>query len=229
MTEQPKEERGITAIAVSGFKSLRDESRIEIRNLTVLAGANSSGKSSIMQPLLLLKQTLEAPYDAGPLKLDGPNVKFTSAEQFLVASPRTSERLDFISEIEVNQQRSISNTYTKRSETPKIELVKTIRHLQSRIYELRSNMTSDEITRQIPTGYFRRVFQNEPKGSIPDSNWRVVLKQCFLDAALYNERDNSRFQGAMYNVKWGISPNIYLTHLIHLPGIRGNPERAYPT
>ena len=65
MADQPKEERGITAIAVSGFKSLRDESRIEIRNLTVLAGANSSGKSSIMQPLLLLKQTLEAPYDPG--------------------------------------------------------------------------------------------------------------------------------------------------------------------
>src|SRR4051794_15420927 len=84
MADQPKEERGITAIAVSGFKSLRDETRIEIRNLTVLAGANSSGKSSIMQPLLMLKQTLEAPYDPGPLLLDGPNVKFSEVRQFLV-------------------------------------------------------------------------------------------------------------------------------------------------
>ena len=75
---------GITKIAVSGFKSLVEECAIDIRPLTILAGANSSGKSSIMQPLLLLKQTLEAPYDpGGPLLIDGPNVQFTLAEQFL--------------------------------------------------------------------------------------------------------------------------------------------------
>ncbi len=75
--------RGITEIAVKGFKSLYDEQRIAVRPLTILAGANNSGKSSIMQPLLMMKQTLDATYDPGPLKLDGPNVYFTSAEQFL--------------------------------------------------------------------------------------------------------------------------------------------------
>ena len=73
----------ITEIAVQGFKSLYDEQRIAVRPLTILAGANSSGKSSIMQPLLMMKQTLDATYDPGPLKLGGPNVYFTSAEQFL--------------------------------------------------------------------------------------------------------------------------------------------------
>ncbi|MCU0499471.1 MAG: ATP-binding protein, partial [Anaerolineae bacterium] len=47
---------GITRIGVRGFKSIREGS-IAIRPLTILAGANSSGKSSIMQPLLLMKQT----------------------------------------------------------------------------------------------------------------------------------------------------------------------------
>src|ERR1700739_1848746 len=74
---------GITKIAVEGFKSIAKRQEIEIAPLTILAGANSSGKSSIMQPLLLLKQTLEATYDPGPLKIDGPNVRFTSSEQFL--------------------------------------------------------------------------------------------------------------------------------------------------
>src|SRR5712692_2873329 len=74
---------GITRITVAGFKSISQEQSIEIRPLTILAGANSSGKSSIMQPLLLMKQTLEAPYDAGPILLNGPNVKFTSAGQLL--------------------------------------------------------------------------------------------------------------------------------------------------
>src|SRR6266849_2342840 len=72
-----------TGITVSGFKSIREQIGIELRPLTILAGANSSGKSSIMQPLLLLKQTLEAPYDAGPILLNGPIVKYTSADQLL--------------------------------------------------------------------------------------------------------------------------------------------------
>jgi len=78
---------GITRIAVEGFKSIAKRQEIEIRPLTILAGANSSGKSSIMQPLLMLKQTLEATYDPGPLKIDGPNVTFTSSSQFLSKRP----------------------------------------------------------------------------------------------------------------------------------------------
>lgn len=53
---------GITRIIVEGYKSLRSRHDIAIRPLTVLAGVNSSGKSSAMQPLLLLKQTLEIPW-----------------------------------------------------------------------------------------------------------------------------------------------------------------------
>src|SRR5437667_8835305 len=78
----------IAEILVAGFKSISDEQKIEIRPLTILAGANSSGKSSMMQPLLLLKQTLEASYDAGPLQLNGPDVKFSLADQLLSRTGR---------------------------------------------------------------------------------------------------------------------------------------------
>jgi len=73
----------ITRITVGGFKSIGQEQSIEVKPLTILAGANSSGKSSIMQPLLLLKQTLEAIYDPGRLLLNDPNVEFASTEQLL--------------------------------------------------------------------------------------------------------------------------------------------------
>jgi predicted ATPase len=72
-----------TAIIVENFKSIGTRESLEIRPLTLLAGANSSGKSSVLQSLLLLKQTLESTFDPGPLRLDGPHVKFTSAKQFL--------------------------------------------------------------------------------------------------------------------------------------------------
>src|SRR5271167_2396479 len=88
-----QEPPAIAEIRVAGFKSISDEHRIEIRPLTILAGANSSGKSSIMQPLLLLKQTLEATFDPGSLMLDGPILKFTLADQLLtrIGKHRSSE------------------------------------------------------------------------------------------------------------------------------------------
>src|SRR5438094_10228446 len=79
----PKEPMAIARLSVSGYKSISEKEKIDIRPLTILAGANSSGKSSLLQPLLLLKQTLEVSYDPGPLLLSGPNVKFTSSEQLL--------------------------------------------------------------------------------------------------------------------------------------------------
>lgn len=46
----------IKSLRLEGFKSHRD-SKIRFANLTVLAGLNSSGKSSIIQALLLLRQS----------------------------------------------------------------------------------------------------------------------------------------------------------------------------
>jgi hypothetical protein len=80
----------LAAIHVSGLKSIYSEVCIEFRPLTLLAGANSSGKSSTLQALLLLKQTLEAPYDPGPLLLNGPNASVGKIDQ--VQSARTTKK-----------------------------------------------------------------------------------------------------------------------------------------
>ena len=121
--KKPKEPaKGITAISIRGYKSLFDECRLEIRPLTILAGANSSGKSSAMQPLLLLKQTLETSYDPGPLLLDGPNVRFNSAEQLfsIMAEKNTSGK--FTIKLELEDNRSLTNFFKKHPKK-RIELV----------------------------------------------------------------------------------------------------------
>ncbi len=108
---------GITRIAVEGFKSIAKRQEIEIAPLTILAGANSSGKSSIMQPLLMLKQTLEATYDPGPLKIDGENVKFTEAKEFL--SPQ--EILDI--EIGVRGNAALGLTFERTGPKSALDIV----------------------------------------------------------------------------------------------------------
>ena len=53
----------ITELSVQNFKSWKDTNKLQIAPLTGFFGANSSGKTSILQTLLMLKQTVERPPD----------------------------------------------------------------------------------------------------------------------------------------------------------------------
>ena len=49
----------LKTIKLKNYKSFKDETTIEIKPLTILCGVNSSGKSSIMKSLLMLKQSFQ--------------------------------------------------------------------------------------------------------------------------------------------------------------------------
>jgi predicted ATPase len=51
----------LSALRIQNFKAWRDSGRVELAPLTLLFGTNSSGKSSLHQLLLLLRQTAESP------------------------------------------------------------------------------------------------------------------------------------------------------------------------
>ena len=205
---------GITKIAVSGFKSLAKECTIDIRPLTILAGANSSGKSSIMQPLLMLKQTLEAPYDPGPLLIDGPNVQFTEATQFLSALPNGKRTDRFQIQIQTHKS-NVSNAVrtTFRKGKNGIEIVEMTKEnldpdqaLSTKSLTLYPEMPSEEI---------KSLGNQDPAFK----NFDIVKRsRCFLYLG-------SQYSSGFYEVTYGFGAYIFNT--IHLPGLRGNPERTY--
>ena len=205
---------GITKIAVSGFKSLVEECTIDIWPLTILAGANSSGKSSIMQPLLMLKQTLEATYDPGPLLIEGPNVQFTSAEQFLsklVGEERADRFQIQIQTHKSNVSNAVQTTFRKGKNG--IEIVEMTKEnldpdqaLSTKSLTLYPEMSSEEI---------KSLGNQDPAFKDFDI---VKRSRCFL---YLGSQDSSRF----YEVTYGFGAYIFNT--IHLPGLRGNPERTY--
>src|SRR5215831_20679962 len=51
----------ITRLRTKNFKSWKDTKELRLAPLTGLFGTNSSGKTSILQALLMLKQTVESP------------------------------------------------------------------------------------------------------------------------------------------------------------------------
>ena len=63
-----------------GFRNFRafSSGAVHVRPITVLLGANGQGKTSVLQPLLIMKQTLEAPEENArePLRLNGRLVNY---------------------------------------------------------------------------------------------------------------------------------------------------------
>ena len=217
---------GITKITVGGYKSIAQEQSIEIRPLTILAGANSSGKSSIMQPLLLMKQTLEAPYDPGDLLLNGPSVKFSSAEQLFSHRKVVSDK-EIVIRIE-DATGALLSLYFRKQPGAGIFLYRMNYELGDRHLALRSEMTSDEVKVAI-NSYTRTL----PKTG-EDAKWVVLRNRCFLDFGIqYGEGPLP--QVLKFNAVMGIFgasltafAESRLRDILYLPGLRGNPERTYP-
>jgi len=69
----------ITKWKVFNFKSIREETELDLGPLTIFAGANSSGKSTFIQSILLIAQTLAHKVSSRSVVLNGA---FTSLGQF---------------------------------------------------------------------------------------------------------------------------------------------------
>ncbi len=214
---------GITKIAVKGFKSIVEEREIDIRPLTILAGANSSGKSSIMQPLLMLKQTLEVPYDPGPLLIDGPNVQFSEAEQFLsrLIDKKSIDHFKIkIGKSISNFSHSIETTFRKGSDGIEIVEMKTKGKLGDDSSVFPENLT---LYPEMPPEDIKALTDKYGIFRIASIN-SVKRSRCFLRLA---SQDNSKSINLDTTIKHFSDPEDDILKTIHLPGLRDTPEHTY--
>jgi len=221
--DAPAKPDGITRISVAGFKSIAEEQSIEVRPLTILAGANSSGKSSIMQPLLLLKQTLEAPYDPGALRLDGPNVRFTSANQFLSHTDHGKYVEVFSVSFETRDGGNLTTYFKKQSGKP-IEVQKSVFDRGNGSTEFRVGMSWEEMESHMSPDLLKNlgnVFRYAAKSEI---RLAIARNRFFLELLL-TPTDESGSPLELFTL--GEWMGRYIREAIHIPGLRGNPERTY--
>ncbi|MFN8225064.1 MAG: DUF3696 domain-containing protein [Gaiellales bacterium] len=211
-------------MSVRGFKSLIEETPIELRPLTILAGSNSSGKSSVMQPLLLLKQTLDAGYDPGPLKIDGPNAEFTAADQFF--SRREVRRSSATSELAIGVvagEESVCSVFKRAGKGP-LSVVEMQGVSEGGAYVLREGMSSDELLSSVPGKWLdlyglpgRRRARMRPE---------LRRNRCFFDLVITQEVEGAPLLFPPIALSQSVVRLI--RDVIHIPGLRGNPERLYP-
>lgn len=220
----------ITELRVSGYKSIIQPQSIEIRPLTILAGTNSSGKSSVIQPALLLKQTLEAGFDPGPLLLEGPNVTFTSADQFFSRTGDDKARSTFDVGVTAAPDSSVDLSFTRHSE--KGLQVSEMKFSDGEFTgALRPEMTDKELEALVKAR-FRGVWEHflqlvlssrDPAAQKGAVALKVGRERCFL---VIQEADRSAPIGRSLGIP-SLDFARRISRLIHLPGLRGNPERTY--
>ncbi len=224
------DQRGIVAVGVRGFKSIHQYQEIEIRPLTVLAGVNSAGKSSILQPLLLMKQTLEAPYDPGPLLLDGPHVSISAMSQILARHPGGEGHVEsFTVRITLEGRHPAELAYSRDADGG-VKLAGMTGFFvpgQKTPVQVDERGAPDELKRLISpvdhsssAGYYSFL---EEDGDLP---YLAVIRDRFLLGVAV----------ALSHVDIVVSPTFgpgtelknVLARVIHLPAFRGNPARTYP-
>ncbi|WP_086060338.1 AAA family ATPase [Alcaligenes faecalis] len=210
-------------LTVAGYKSIGEARAIDVKGLTILSGANSSGKSSFMQPLLLIKQTLENEFDAGGLLLDGPNVRVTDSTQIVSRVDGSNKEFMSIDLEEATRKTSVSYKFRQR-----LGIHAAIITIRSNDYpnglEITPNMSSSVIEEMIKKSGkdfpFPKIFKGQRL------NYKIVRDRCFLDVGI-------TLSGEKLPFTIGISPaspiGHYARRLIHVPGLRGNPERSYKT
>lgn len=218
-----KIENRISDITVRGFKSIFTEQKISIHPLTILAGANSSGKSSFMQPLLLLKQTLEASGDPGTLRLDGDNVRFTKAEQVLSHVLGQNSSQEFAVRINLLENFSIELVFQKE-ESKGFELSKMIYGAEGKDTTVTPRMTHDEILKVSPSP-LKMMYKDFSKGKSKELHWKVRQDRCFFIFDLHFPDESSL---GLHDISPSVIFIPFIKGVIHLPGLRGIPQRTYP-
>jgi AAA15 family ATPase/GTPase len=93
---------------IENFKSVRGRIDLELGKLTIFAGANSSGKSTILHSILLAKQTIRYGPISRPLTLNGPILKLGFFDE-VKHSGASENHIGFSGEFAFGPDSAISN------------------------------------------------------------------------------------------------------------------------
>jgi hypothetical protein len=231
---------GITRIAVTGFKSLATKTDVEIRPLTVLAGANSSGKSSLMQPLLLMKQTFDIErIPPGPFWLKGEQIEYDTADQFLSSIPSqagTTKRLTIELEAENNwaelsfEKKQNSDLpqdnpeiWMRSSMPPSLEVVETASRdsLDGTVWRLNCDSSQETLEHLYDSVVAR---QERIGGMFSGARLVAYPDRCFLGVGTAYHQDAivPTFHRPEVNLL-----RHKIQEMIHVSGLRGSDERYF--
>src|SRR5262249_43669439 len=182
-----------------------------------------------MQPLLLLKQTIEAGYDPGPLQLDGPNVSVTAIEQVLSKALTKVEQVrSFTVGITIDGHPT-ELTYGKdhTGDLRVLEMSGWFFPGQSGPLRLHEKMTDAQLRELVPDQLLQWYLPGQARGRREELTLSVWRDRAFLFLGP-TAGDLTVGIGRPGSVET-MELEKELSRIIHLPALRGNPRRTYRT
>ncbi len=182
------------------FEKLKvdDKEELEIAPLTVLCSVNSSGKSSIINSLLMLKQSYESTSTSNNMKINGTYIKAGTFED--ISKNKEKQPITFVVTYELNKP---PKYYKRKSKISKSDVTafKTL----SKIYPQFYNITKFIIKSQIVVKYDENAIQ--PKNNILDEQL-IELEIYSLNKLLTTTKIHlEHIQASQYIIKAKNIPN----------------------
>ena len=208
----------VESLEIRDFKCIGPAQKVTFGALTVLSGANSTGKSTLMQPILLLKQTLDSTFDPGPLRLRGPNVNISSTAQLLSKVPGArTDGFEFCFKLSGGGHFRIVFSHTSNNGLD-VELTER-KDAANGVIRLRRGMTADEMNVVFPDPLV-------PSGG-EGPGIELFTNRCFLDLRRMSNRDVIYYRSLDQSMGLTSPIQQLAGQLMHLPGLRGPRDRNY--
>jgi hypothetical protein len=134
-----------------------------------------------MQSVLLLKQTLEATYDPGPLLLHGPNVRFNAAEQLFSQTGKGSRCDQFEIGINIAGHTELTTCFTRAQKGGLLVAATSYGYGKNKI-TLTADMSDEEIRKVLPENL--KDWQGMLPKQLRKNSWMILRNRCFLELAL---------------------------------------------
>ncbi|NER38929.1 MAG: AAA family ATPase [Oscillatoria sp. SIO1A7] len=157
----------LKTLRLQNFRAFQDTGDIELKPIVVLAGPNSSGKTSILKSLLLLKQTLEMGRSGDDLNLDGRFLQLSAFNELTFGKPPLNDcKVSYKVTVENSIDYDLALSLAKRSSYPNLKLP--------------NKAESVRLKSEINFGF--KYQQDEPRGKISVDFFNLTS---FLDSSIY--------------------------------------------
>ena len=216
-------------LSIEGYKCFKEETTFELNNITLLTGANSAGKSSVIQSLLLLKKISKGSItDSNPwidLDLNDPNYALELGKYDDIKSRSDNNYEDFL-----NDSHSTDIGFVLNEGMAKIELT------HNKDAENNVNVTSDVKSIESFKKYLDKgfVYLNAERMA-PHYMYKNTDNADFCDCHGTNtgnviqkhENDNCRIKRAFSNSdknKWSIELDKWIDYIFPNVALRVVPS-----
>ncbi len=226
-----------TKLRIQNFKGWKDTGEIRMAPITLFFGANSSGKSSIGQFLMLLKQTVESPDRRAVLYPGGKNsaVQLGSYDQMVYSHDKGLN-------ITLEYQWNLSDALNIKDPISKQSISGNKLHFEAKIGLdngslsvdcLKYNLTNGNDT-ALTIGYNRQGTEAKPKFEVNAKHYSLIRKQGRVwplgaPVRFYGFPDEviAYYQNAEFTQELNLQHEKLFRSLNYLGPLRTKAERLY--